>query len=170
MTNLKMLTVLPLIIATCAWLAGCGNTGAPGGGTTGGEAGHTHTHAGPHKGHVMVLGKEEYHAEWTHDEMGKVTFYILDAAAEKEVPVAAAEITIDAKIGNNPPVTYKLAAVNPQDGKTAAFEIVDANLESVLGQIKSAGVTCTLHVNINGKPFDQEVKEEEHTDDHGHKH
>lgn len=170
----RIAATLPLIAAGM-WLTGCNGSTTPGGGAGGGGTGgavEPHTHAGPHKGHVMVVGKEEYHAEWTHDAQGKVTFYILDAAAEKEVPIAAEEITIDAKIGNNPPVTYKLTAVNPQDGKTAAFELVDANLESVLGQVKSAGVTCTLHVNINGKQFDEEIKEELHTDghDHGHAH
>jgi hypothetical protein len=116
----------------------------------------------------MVIGKEEYHAEWTHTEEGKVTFYILDAAAEKEVPIEAKEITIDVKINANPMQTYTLAAANPVDGKTAAFEISDPSLETALEQIKNPGVVCTLHVNINGKQFDQEIKEEEYTDEHKH--
>jgi hypothetical protein len=149
---------LALGLAAGLWLTGCNGSNPPANnaapGTSGG--GHTHTHLGPHKGHVMVLGKEEYHAEWTHTEEGKVTFYILDAAAEKEVPIEAKEITIDVKIGQNPPTPFTLAAANPVDGKTAAFEITDPNLESA------------LHVNINGKQFDQEIKEEEHTDEHKH--
>jgi len=154
------------MLGMVALASGCGG-GAPapaGTGTSGG--GHTHTHLGPHKGHVMVLGKEEYHAEWTLDEAaGKVTFYILDSEAKQDVPTDAKEITIDAKIGQNAPKTYTLAALNPQDGKSAAFELVDANLEGAL-RAKGAGTVCTLHVNINGKPFDEVIKEEEHTDDH----
>src|SRR6187401_3013788 len=66
------------------------------------DHGHEHVHSGPHKGHLMEIGGEEYHAEWTHDESGKVTFYILDSEAKKEVPIAADEITIDVKVGDNP--------------------------------------------------------------------
>ena len=145
------LAFLALGLASGLVLAGCNGATPPANnaatGTTGG--GHTHTHLGPHKGHVMVLGKEEYHAEWTHTEEGKVTFYI------------------DVKINANPTETHTLAAANPVDGKTAAFEISNSSLETALEQIKSPGVVCTLHVNINGKQFDQEIKEEEHTDDHG---
>ena len=56
------------------------------------DHGHEHHHHGPHNGHVMEIGGEEYHAEWTHDESGKVTFYILDSDAKKEVPIEADEI------------------------------------------------------------------------------
>jgi hypothetical protein len=125
---------------------------------------HDHAHHGPHQWQLMVIGKEEYHAEWTHDESGKVTFYILDAAAKKEVPIAAEQITIDVKIGENPPKTYELVAVAPMDGKASAFEIVDKQFEALFDQLKSSGLTLTLHVNVNGKQFDQVVKEH----DHGH--
>ena len=104
-------------------------------------------------------------ASGCHDEAGKVTFYILDSEGKKDVPIEAKEITIDVKIGENAPKTFTLAALNPQDGKTAAFELVDANLEGAL-EAKGVGTVCTLHVNVNGKQFDQEIKEEVHTDAH----
>ena len=110
----------------------------------------------------MVIGEEEYHAEWTHDESGKVTFYILDAAAKKDVPIAAEQITIDVKIGDNPPKTYELVAVSPMEGKASAFEIVDKQFEALFDQLKSSGLTVTLHANINGKQYDQVVKEHHH--------
>jgi len=123
---------------------------------------HEHHHHGPHNGHLMELGEEEYHAEWTHDESGKVTFYILDSGAKKEVPITAQHITIDVKVGENPPKTYQLEAVNPTDGKSAAFSITDKGFEGVFDQLKSPGLTLTIHLNINGKQFDQPVKEHEH--------
>jgi len=126
------------------------------------EHGHAHVHSGPHKGQLMEIGDEEYHAEWTHDESGKVTFYILDGDAKKEVPIAAEEIAIDVKVGDNPSKEYKLVAVSPQEGKAAAFEIVDKQFEGLFDQLKSTAVVLTLHVNINGKQFDQQVKEHEH--------
>jgi altronate dehydratase len=148
------------------WLLGC--SGAANHSEKPPKAGdahdHDHVHHGPHNGHLMEIGEEEYHAEWTNDESGKVTFYILDAAAKKEVPIAAEEIVIDVKIGENAPKTYKLTAVNPMDGKASAFEIVDKQFEALFDQLKSSGLVLTLHVNINGKQFDQRVQEH----DHGH--
>src|SRR5262245_55951182 len=110
----------------------------------------------------MEIGGEEYHAEWTHDESGKVTFYILDAEAKKEVPIDADRITIDVKIGNNAPKTYELMAVGPMNGKSAAFEITDKQFESLFDQLKSSGIMLTLHAEINGKKYDQAIKEHEH--------
>lgn len=122
---------------------------------------HAHVHSGPHGGHIMEIGEEEYHAEWTHDENGKVTFYILDSSGKKEVPIAADEIAIEAKIGNQEPMTYRLVAVAPQDGKASAFEVVDKNLEGVLESL-SAGVTATIkQLTIGDKTF-ANVKIEEH--------
>src|SRR5436190_22407029 len=115
------------------WLAGCGSANhsekTPKSGD-GHDHEHEHVHHGPHNGHLMEIGEEEYHAEWTHDESGKVTFYLLDAAAKKEVPIAAEEVVIDVKIGENASKSYKLAAVNPMDGKSASFEIVDKQFEA----------------------------------------
>ena len=123
---------------------------------------HGHVHSGPHQGHLMVLGNEEYHAEWTHDENGKVTFYILDAAGKNEVPIAAEQITIDVKIGNNEPKTYELVAVDAKDGKSATFEVVDKQFAGLFDQLKSSGLVLTLNVDIGGKHFSQVVKEHDH--------
>src|SRR5262245_39205992 len=97
------------------WFAGCNSAANHSEKTPKGEAhDHAHHHHGPHNGHLMELGEEEYHAEWTHDESGKVTFYVLDSAAEKGIPIIADEITIDVKIGDHAPKTYKLQAVDPK--------------------------------------------------------
>ncbi len=162
-----------LTAAVVISLAGCtGGTSDSSAGGSGSENDHghehgaTHTHKGPHGGHVMAFKDKEYHAEWTHEESGKVTFYILDAEVKKEVPIDAQEITIEAKIRDNEPVIYKLAALNPQDGKTAVFETTDPNLDGALDGIKSGVVKCTLHVTINGKQYDEEIKEVEYGEDH----
>jgi len=155
---------LGIAVLVATWLAGCNKPAGQAPKT--GEAhdhehDHNHAHHGPHGGHLMELGEEEYHAEWTHDESGKVTFYILDAEAKKEVPIAAEDITIDAKLGDNKPVSFKLAAVNPMDGKSAVFETVDKQLLGVIETL-SPGVVATLHVNVNGKQFDQRIEEHQH--------
>ena len=58
--------------------------------------------------------------------------------------------------------TYKLEAVDPMDGKSAAFTINDKQFEALFDQLKSSGLTLTIHANINGKQFAQPVKEHEH--------
>jgi len=161
---MNSLLVIALAALIGLWLPGCNGTANHSEKTPKGADAHDHEHHhhGPHNGHMMELGEEEYHAEWTHDESGKVTFYILGSDAKKEVPIAAGEITIDVKIGDNPPKTYKLEAVNPTEGKSAAFSITDKQFEALFDQLKSSGLTLTLHANINGKQFDQPVKEHEH--------
>jgi hypothetical protein len=158
--------ILPIFVAVAvaAWLGGCNRPAdsGPVAKDAGHDHDHEHHHHGPHQGHLMAIGDEEYHAEWTHDESGKVTFYILDAKAKGDVPIDAEEIKIDVKIGNNPPKTYSLVAVNPMGGKASAFEIVDKEFEALFDQLKSPGVVLTLHVNIGGKQFDEQVKEHEH--------
>ena len=161
--NSVRFTLILSALALLAFTLGCEPppvSKAPGNGH-GHEGEHAHVHHGPHGGHIMVIGQEEYHAEWTTDEAGKVTFYILDAEGKKEVPVAAEEIVIDVKIGDKEPTAYKLAAVNPQDGKASAFEVVDKNLEGVLSAL-SPGVTATIKtLKIGDKTFEN-LKIEEH--------
>ena len=181
--TLRLWLVLPLAVATLVWLGGCNsstNTGTPTDGTAGEEHDHEehdheghdheghdhehdHAHHGPHGGHVMVVGAEEYHAEWTHDEAGKVTFYILDAAAKNEVPIAAEKVTVEVQVGENEPRTYELLAVNPQgdEMKTAQFEITDKEFEGAL-ELAGKGTTATLIATIDGKEFRSEVKEHSH--------
>jgi hypothetical protein len=154
--------ILGLLAVAGLWLAGC-NSAANKGSSKSGEAHeHDHAHHGPHHGHLMEIGGEEYHAEWTHEESGKVTFYILDADAKKEVPIVDEKIVIEVKIGENQPQSFELAAVNPKDGKTATFETVNNNLLGALETLKSPGVVATLHVAINGKQYEQRIEEHEH--------
>jgi len=158
--------VAGLVALVALWLGGCNNSAANRGGAKTGEASHEHehdhAHHGPHHGHLMEIGNEEYHAEWTHDESGKVTFYILDAEAKKEVPISDEKIVIDVKIGENSPQSYDLSAVNPKDGKSATFQTVNSNLLGALETIKSPGVVATLRVAINGKQYQQKIEEHEH--------
>ena len=181
----KNLTVLSLVSGVSLWLAGCTPSAPPsssmGSGTTtdshehgheGHDHAHDHAHHGPHGGELMAIGNEEYHAEWTHDEEGKVTFYILDAEAKKEVPITSEKITIDVKIGDAEPKTYELMGVNPsgEPAKTAQFEVVDKDLLGVIEVLKpdDKGVTATLNLVIDDTPYSQKIEKEAH--DHGHDH
>ena len=190
----RNLALAVLAAAISIWLTGCNPAAPPsstgGSGTTtdghdheghdhgekgheGHDHAHDHAHHGPHGGHIMAIGQEQYHAEWTHDEEGKITFYILDAEAKKEVPIAAEKMMIEVKIGDNEPKLYELLAVDPsaEDKKTAQFEIVDKDL---LGAIElldpKKGVAATLNVEIDGTPFSSPIEEHSHDHDHAHEH
>jgi hypothetical protein len=162
---------LAAAIGFCTGLAGCTSaTGGKGAGDGKAAAEHAHVHHGPHNGHLMEIGEEEYHAEWTDDESGKVTFYFLDGEAKKEVPIDAEEITIEVKIGDKEPTSYKLVAVEPKDMKASAFAIVDKNLQGVL-EVVSEGVTKKFpKLTIGGKTFENlKIEEHKHGDEHEHK-
>ena len=123
---------------------------------------HDHAHEGPHGGHIIEIGKEEYHAEWTHDESGKVTVYILDSTMKKDVPTGTDTITIEVKLGENVK-TYTLESESPMSAK---FEIVDKTLVGSLEARK--GLTATLKLDIDGKHYDAPISHDEHSHDHAH--
>jgi len=174
----KQLLAACLIASVAIWATGCPSpaptpttptkAGGDEHGHQHGAEGHDHAHEhGPHGGHVVEIGNEEYHAEWTHADDGTVTVYVLDAEMKNEVPIAAEDITIEAKIQDQP-FTYKLLAVNRSEGDmptTAKFELIDKNLLGVLETL-GKGVTATLKLDINGKPFQAAITHY----DHGHKH
>ena len=186
MRFMKHLMAACFVASVAIWASGCTGsaptTTAPtkGGedhghqhGEKGGEhaghdhAGHDHAAHGPHGGHLIEIGEEEYHAEWTHAEDGTVTIYILDAAAKNEVPIAAETIQIDLKIGETPK-SFTLDAVARTEGdmpKSAKFEVVDKGLVEVLKGL-GGSVTATLKAEINGKSYSAPITH----DDHGHKH
>jgi hypothetical protein len=160
------------------WLTGCGPTNnkevKKGDGKTE-EHSHEHAYEGPHGGHLVELAepgkenKEEYHAEWTHDDAsGKVTVYILDGKAKETVPISAETVTIKVKSGDNTD-SHELAAVYRTTGdKPTSFKFEIENKE-LLGKLETLkAVTATVHIDVNGKPYEGKIEEEhEHA---GHKH
>jgi hypothetical protein len=177
----KTWLAMSLAAGLVLWLAGCygtqpatnttptgGEHGHEGHGHEGHDHGHDHSHAhGLHGGHIIEIGEEEYHAEWTHEESGKVTVYVLDAEMKKEVPIEAEEIMIDTVVAGQAN-SFPLAAVDRTEGdmpKASKFEIVDQKLLGVLESL-SEGVTATLKLTINGKPYEAKITH----DDHDHKH
>lgn len=162
-------------ILSLTFLVGCGAS------TTTGETsadrhhendGHDHSagehsHIGPHKGHLIELGtNEEYHAELLHDEAAhRVTVYILDGEAKKNVAVTQPELVINVVSGGTPQ-QFKLAAVtqaNEMAGMASCFQLEDHKLCDALDSPDSKG---RLAIDINGKRF---VGELEHHDDDKHK-
>jgi hypothetical protein len=129
---------------------------------------HAHPSEGPHHGHLIELGNEEYHAELTHDDATKtVTVYLLDGKAEKPVPIAEPDVIVNMVVDGSP-MQAKLLA-NPQEGDPAGqssrFSISDEKLLETLEAERASG---RLNVTIAGKPYTGNIEHHDH-DKHEHK-
>ena len=79
---------IPVAVSAALALAGCGTNSPPAPPAVEHKEGDGHAHAhpahGPHDGHLIELGEEEYHAELTHDDATKsVTVYLLDKETKR---------------------------------------------------------------------------------------
>lgn len=125
---------------------------------------HDHDHAdeGPHGGHLIELGKGDYHAELHHDDATHtVTIYLLDEKAQGPVAIADAELTLNLVAGGKPQ-QFKLAAA-PQsgdpEGQASAFAITD---EQAHAAVEADGATGRLTVTIAGKTYSGKLEHHEH--------
>ena len=130
-------------------------------------AGHDHDHPseGPHHGHLIELGAEEYHAEFVHDEeAGTVTVYILDAAAKESVPIEAAEIAINLK-HDGQGEQFKLAA-SPDKGDPEGMSSRFVSNDEELGEdLELEDAEAQLVLKIAGKSYRGKIAH-----DHYHSH
>jgi hypothetical protein len=115
-----------------------------------------HEHNPPHKGTLVVFGKEFAHLELVLDAAtGKLTAYALDGEAEKAVRLKQSEIVIEIKgVKDLTSVTLKaqgseLSGEKP--GDTSEFSATDAKLKGVK---EFDGVVKAL--NIRGTDFKDE--------------
>ena len=127
---------------------------------------HDHPSEGPHHGTLVELGKEEFHAEVVHDG-DTVTVYMLDAHAEKSVPIDAMEVTINV-VHQGKPEQFKLPATpdaNDGAGKSSCFALTDAKLAS---HMDDHVATPKLSVTISGKAYRGEIHHDHAAHDHAH--
>jgi hypothetical protein len=161
--NLNWLS-LPSMVAVALIVAGCGSSNpAP---PKAGEAHHDHPSEGPHKGHLIELGAEEFHAELTHDDASKtVTIYLLGSDAKTAAMSSDPELALNLMVGGEP-LQAKLTA-SPLEGeavdKCSRYTLVD---EKVLEALENPKTTGRLNVNIAGKSYTGKVE----LGDHGHDH
>ena len=168
MRNLWLTGLLGM--GTCALLLGCG-TGPADTGSQGGSTDTAHDHAtehdhsaeGPHGGHMIVLGEEEYHAELAHDEAAHtVTVYLLDSTGKK--PVASEQGAIRLQVFKDGEFAdYSLAAT----GDDGAFSTADEQLCDLL--LHAEAVKGRLHATIAGKEYVGTIEHTAH-DHEGHDH
>jgi len=158
-------TVLTLAILTLSTMAGCGpgteekTKPAP---TSNGDE-----HQGPHKGHIIELGRDhQYHGEFVHDDKAETaSIYILDKAM-KETPIDAKSVTITIVVDGKP-TDHELAAVDPKSGKTAHFRGDKKLFEAVEEAEKNEKAKARLSVTIGGKPYSGDL--DLHHEHEGHK-
>ncbi len=159
-----------LTIGIALFFAGCGTPAKP---TVTGDppplahSDDAHPEEGPHHGHLIELGKEEYHAELAHDDKTKtVTVYLLDKEAKRGVAITDKEIVLNLLVDGKP-LQAKLAA-NPQEGdpegEASRFSITD---ETVLAACDAPKTTGRLRVTIAGKEYNGVVEIKAHE---AHKH
>ena len=161
-------------------LAGCGSqtdknspvSGADSSSSTVETATHGHSHAGegPHHGHLIELGRGEYHAELVRDEdAGTVTVFILDGSAKNAVPIEAAELLINLK-HDGKAEQFKLTASPVNDdpaGKSSRFVSDDADLSE---DLDASDTEARLVVTIDGKSYSGDLHHDHAPHGHGHSH
>jgi len=116
---------------------------------------------------------EEHHedgddAHAAHGHAG-ITIYILDGAAQNQVPIEAAEITLNLT-HDGKPVQYKLAANSDSgdaEGKSSHFASSEQGLLELFHEAEH--VQGTLVLNIGGKSYRGSLAHgHAHSDEHGH--
>ncbi len=128
---------------------------------------HDHPTEGPHHGHLVELGNEEYHAEIVHEKNGAVTVYILDGSVKNAVPIDAAEVTINLS-HEGKAEQFKLPA-SPDAGDPAGKSSRFVFEEKHLGEdLDAKGSAAKLVVTINVKQYTGKI--DHHHDDGDHKH
>ncbi len=127
---------------------------------------HEHPSEGPHHGHLVELGKEEFHAELVHDK-SSVTIYLLDSTAKNAVAIDSTELIVNLKHDGKPEQFKLAAAAEPSDpaGKASKFVLQS---EDFVKKLEHAESDARLNVTINGTPYSGSLTHNH--DDHGHSH
>lgn len=131
------------------------------------HSGEAHAEEGPHHGHLIELGKEEYHAELTHDEATHtVTIYMLDSSAKKSVPIEAKELLLNLTVGSKG-TQFKLPAL-PQEsdpeGMASRFQLAE---EALCDGLDAKDAKGRINVDIAGKSYAGAIEHSAHGE---HKH
>jgi len=128
---------------------------------------HAHPEEGPHHGHLVELGNEEYHAEVVHDNSATVTVYILDGSGQKAVPIESPDVALNLT-HQGKAEQFKLAAFpDKEDPAGTSSRFISRELH-LANDMDAEGSAAKLVVTINGKQYTGKI---EHDHDHAdHKH
>ena len=121
-----------------------------------------HAHTGPHKGTLVELGDEEFHAEIVHDdEMGMVTVYLLGSDAKTAVATDAKDIAVNAKV-NGKAVQHKIKPAPVKADKSGTASRFISKSKELVELLDNHDVAPILRVVIEGKTFNGKIEHEEH--------
>jgi hypothetical protein len=174
---LQKLTALLLGIGVSALLSGCASE-APGSAADHAceahtadqcqaAGGHTHPTEGPHGGHLIELGGEQYHTELLHDEAtNTVTVHILDRNAKQAVAIDDPEIVLQLFQGGEF-LSYTLRPVGAA-GPSSEFSLADEELCHLLEH--SEAIRGRLNVTISGHDYVGMIEHHAHHNDCGDEH
>lgn len=137
--------------------------------------GHDHDHPseGPHGGHLIELGNEQYHAELIHPEHGHgdavepVVVYIVDGSGLKTAAVDATELTLNMRHDGQGEQFVIAASPEASDppGRSSRFVSSEAPLLDLFHEEEVGG---QLVVTIGGKQFRGEIAHRHHDESAGH--
>lgn len=127
-----------------------------------------HAEFGPHKGSLVELGDEEYHAEVVHDEKaGTVTIYLLGSDAKSTVTTDAKEVALNAKVSGKA-IQMKLKAAPQKGDKAGTTSCFASKSKELVNLLDNEQVKPSLRVTIAGKTFNGAIAhhhEHEHTNE-----
>lgn len=111
-----------------------------------------HPEQGPHGGHLIELGDEQYHAELVHDEATHtVTIHLLDSAGTQPIETGQAEIRLQV-FRDGQFVDYRLPAAGGSGESVGShFQLIDEGLTDFL--LHTEVVRGRLHVTINEQEY-----------------
>lgn len=125
-----------------------------------------HAHKGPHKGDLVELGDEEYHAEIVHDEKeGSVTVYLLGSDAKTAVTTDAKDIAVNAKVKGKG-VQLKIKPAPQKGDKSGTSSRFVSKSKELVELIEDHDAKPMLRVVIEGKTFNGKI---EHDHEHEEK-
>ncbi len=148
------------------WLSGCGGSQPVRTFSSQDDVEHAEEHAhdhGPHGGHVVELGGEDYHAEVVFDAATrKLTVYLLGADLKTPLPVEAENLAARLKIGEQ--TQEFLLAAAPQEGeeggKSSRFTQAEGSLPESIQDAED--LHGEVVVSFGGTQYRGEITHDHH--------
>jgi hypothetical protein len=128
---------------------------------------HAHAEVGPHGGHLVELGTEEYHAEILHD--GEAVIYLLDGNAQKTVAIDAPDVVVNVSHDGESEQFHLAASPEAGEpaGKASRFISKDAEL---ISDLQEGHADVQLVVTVNGMQVRGTLEHDHEHGGEGHDH
>lgn len=172
-----MKIVLLFATAICLVFAGCSKTGSQADAdhgsasqddapiATSANPGQGHPDHGPHRGELIELGNEDYHAELVHGD-DQLSVYVLDASATRAVAIEETQLALSLKHDGDVKTFDLVAAPKPGDPDPRSSRFVSA--DPVLHEWLDHGAEGAVIVQIDGKSYTGKVSHDHAHGGHGH--